>query len=91
MKKGVGGRQQRGKGGQTVIIPKSESSVRVPSNSFMPSGRKHTEESVSHFRGNTGSRACSVQGEQERVGERREEREQQERESIVAFIPHPLS
>lgn len=33
----------------------------------------HTEESVSHFRDNTGSRACSVQGEQERVGEGRGE------------------
>ncbi len=57
----------------------------------MRSDRKQTEGSVSHFRDNAGSRACSVQGEQERVGARKEEREQQERESIVALILHPLS
>lgn len=80
-----------GKWGQIFIIPKSEASVGVPLNSFMRSERKQTEASVSHFRDTTGSRACSVQGEQERVGERKEEREQQERECIVALILHPLS
>ena len=79
--------EKKGRAVQTVILPKSKSSVRVSLNSFMRPEREHREESVSHFRGNTGNRACSEQGEGERVGEKREE----ERESIVAVIPHPLS
>lgn len=79
--------EKKGRAVQTVILPKSKFSVRVSLNSFMRPEREHREESVSHFRGNTGNRACSEQGEGERVGEKREE----ERESIVAVIPHPLS
>lgn len=84
---GTAEKEKKGRAVQTVTLPKSESSVRVSLNPFMRPERKHREESVSHFRGNTGSRARSAQGEGERVGEKREE----ERESIVAVIPHPLS
>ena len=64
--------EKKGRAVQTVILPKSKSSVRVSLNSFMRPEREHREESVSHFRGNTGNRACSEQGEggrKERGGE----------------------
>lgn len=66
-----GGRTAEEKWEQSFII--AETSAGALLNSFMRSERNKLRGRgcASHFRGNTGSRACAAQGEEGRVGERK--------------------